>query len=164
MDQGVTNIAVLLLILVCFWIVFLWKNSRKLNSDIKHVAQQHHLIRHDDRVRTLCRAIHLINPNVSAGVDYVIRHDNPAQDPVIAQWNADVPRPSDEQIRLALAELANRYHEEEYAEMRRAEYPSVAEQLEAAYEARQGNPAMQQAIDEKIRKVRERYPKSEVCD
>lgn len=163
MDKGVTNIAVLLLILVCFWIFFLWKNSRKLNSDIKQVAKQHHLIRHDDRVRTLCQAIHLINPNVSAGVDYVIRHDDPDQEPVIAQWNADAPRPTEEQIRRAIAEIANRYHEEEYAEMRRAEYPSVEEQLEAAYEARQGNSAPQQAVDEKIRKVREKYPKADIC-
>ena len=164
MDNGVTNIAVLLLLLVCFWIFFLWKNSRKLNSDIKHVAQQHHLIRHDDRVRTLCQAIHLINPNVSAGVDYVIRHDDPQGDPVIAGWNADAPRPTEEQLQRALSEIRSVYHEEEYAQMRRAEYPSVEEQLEAAFEARQGNIAMQQEVDEKIRRVREKYPKSEVCD
>ncbi|HUT42335.1 MAG TPA: XkdW family protein [Gammaproteobacteria bacterium] len=163
MDKGVTNIAVLLLILVCFWIFFLWKNSRKLNSDIKHVAQQHSLIRHDDRVRTLCRAIHLINPNVSAGVDFVIRHNSPDQDPVIAQWNADAPRPTDEQIKTALKEIASAYHEQEYADMRRAEYPSMEDQLEAAYEARQGNNARQLEVDEKIRRVREKYPKSDEC-
>ena len=163
MDKGVTNIAVLLLILVCFWIFFLWKNSRKLNSDIKQVAQQHSLIRHDDRVRNLCRAIHLINPNVSAGVDFVIRHDRPDRDPVIARWNADAPRPTDEQIASALKEVASTYHEQEYADMRRAEYPSVEEQLEAAYEARQGNNARQLEVDEKIRRVREKYPKSDEC-
>ncbi|MGB5472548.1 MAG: XkdW family protein [Gammaproteobacteria bacterium] len=163
MDKGVTNIAVLLLILVCFWIFFLWKNSRKLNSDIKQVAQQHSLIRHDDPVRNLCRAIHLINPNVSAGVDFVIRHDHPDRDPVIAQWNADAPRPTDEQIRNALKEVASTYHEQEYADMRRAEYPSMEEQLEAAYEARQGNNARQLEVDEKIRRVREKYPKSDEC-
>jgi predicted lipid-binding transport protein (Tim44 family) len=163
MDQGVTNIAILLLILVCFWVLFLWRNSRKLNSDIKQVAQQHHLIRHDDHVRTLCRAIHLINPSVSAGVDYVIRHDEKGQEPVIAQWNADVPRPTDEQIRNALREIASTYHEQEYAEMRRAEYPSVEEQLEAAYEARQGDDSRQREIDERIRAVKEKYPKSEEC-
>jgi len=163
MDKGATNIALLLLILVCFWIFFLWRNSRKLHDDIKMVARQHHLIRHDDRVRTLCRAIHLINPSVSAGTDYVIRHDSPDQDPVIVAWNADTPRPTDEQIRSALAEVRNAYHEQEFADMRRAEYPSVGEQLEAAYEARQGNNAMQLEVDEKIRLVREKYPKSDVC-
>ena len=163
MDKGATNIAILLLILVCFWIFFLWRNSRKLNSDIKMVARQHHLIRHDDRVRTLCRAIHLINPNVSAGTDYVIRHDSPDQDPDIVEWNADAPRPTDDQIRSALAEVRDAYHEQEFADMRRAEYPSVGEQLEAAYEARQGNSAMQLEVDEKIRLVREKYPKSDDC-
>jgi hypothetical protein len=163
MDQGATNIAILLLMLVCFWIFFLWKNSRKLNSDIKQVARQHSLIRHDDRVRDLCRAIHLINPNVSAGVDFVIRHDDPGKDPVIAEWNADEPRPSDEQISHALGEIASAYHEQEYAEMRRAEYPSVEEQLEAAYEARQGDNTRQLAVDERIRAVKEKYPKSEEC-
>ena len=163
MDNGAINIAVLLLILVCFWIFFLWRNSRKLHSDIKQVARQHQLIRHDDRVRNLCQAIHLINPRVSAGTDYVIRHDKPGEAPTIAQWNVDAPRPTDEQIRSALEEVASTYHEQEYAEMRRAEYPSVEEQLEAAYEARHGNNARQLEVDEKIRLVREKYPKADEC-
>jgi XkdW protein len=163
MDKGATNIVILLLILVCFWIFFLWRNSRKLNSDIKLAAQQYSLIRHDDSVRALCRAIHLLNPNVSAGTDYIIRHDNPDQKPVIVEWKTEAPRPTDEQIKTALEEISNVYHEEEYAAMRRAEYPSVGEQLEAAYEARQGNNAMQLEVDEKIRLVREKYPKSDDC-
>jgi hypothetical protein len=163
MDKGTTNIAIFVLIVVCVWIIFLWRNSRKLKDDIKMIARQHHLIRHDDRVRTLCRAIHLINPNVSAGTDYVIRHDSPDQDPVIVEWNAEAPRPTDEQIRSALAEVRDAYHEQEFADMRRAEYPSVGEQLEAAYEARQGNNAMQLEVDKKIRLVREKYPKTDVC-
>jgi hypothetical protein len=163
MDNGVMNIALLLLILVVFWIFYLWKNSRKLHSDIQHVAQQHHLIRHDDSVRDFCRAIHLINPDVSAGVDYLVRHDSSDREPVIVRWNAESPQPSEDQLRRAVAEVRSRYHEEEFAEMRRAEYPSVEEQLEAAYEARQGNTAMQEAVDEQIRRVREKYPKSEVC-
>lgn len=161
MDKGATNIAILLLILVVFWIFYLWRNSRKLHRDIQRVAQQQHLIGHDDRVRTLCRAIHLINPDVSAGTDYFIRHDKPDQEPYIATWMAEAPQPTNEQLRSALAEVSSSYHEQEFAEMRRAEYPSVGEQLEAAYEARQGNIAMQLAVDEKIRLVREKYPKTE---
>jgi len=163
MDKGAINIVVLLLLLLCFWIFFLWKNSRKLNKDIKHVAQQHSLIRHDEQVRMLCRAVHLFNPNVSAGIDFVIRHDNPDQAPVIAEWMADTPKPTPEQLNSALNEIRNTYHEQEYADMRKAEYPSVEEQLEAAYEARQGNNAMQLAVDEKIHLVREKYPKAEEC-
>jgi hypothetical protein len=163
MGQGVSYFVILVLIMACFWIFTLWKGSRRLNQEIKHVAQQHNLIRHDDRVLRLCRAIHLINPHVSAGIDYMISHDDPGQDPVIAAWTTDTPRPTDAQIRSALEEVSRAHHEEEYAARRRAEYPSIGEQLEAAYEARQGNPAMQQAVDEKIRQVREKYPKSEVC-
>ncbi len=162
-DQGEGYIVILLLTLVVFWIFYLWRNSRQLHSDIKQVAQQHSIIRHDDRVRMLCRAIHLINPNVSAGIDYIVRHDNPDQEPVIAEWKSDAPQPTEEQIRNALKEVSNTYHEQEYAEMRRAEYPSVEEQLQAAYEARQGNNAMQLKVDERIRLVREKYPKSEEC-
>ena len=47
--------------------------------------------------------------------------------------------------------------------MRRAEYPGVGDQLDAAYKARQGNDAEQIAIDELIRKVKDKYPKSVDC-
>ena len=163
MNQAVSYFVILFLLLAIFWIFTLWKGSRRLNNEVKHLAQQHNLIRHDDSVRQLCRAIHLINPHVSAGIDYIISHDDPGGTPVIAAWTNDSPRPTDEQITAALLEVSRDHHEEEYAARRRAEYPSIAEQLEAAYEARQGNPAMQQAVDEKIRKVREKYPKAEPC-
>jgi hypothetical protein len=163
MGTGVTSIFIVVLIAISFWMFILWKNSRKLDDDIRRVAQQHNLIRHDDRVRALCRAIHLVNPHVNAGVDYIIQHDNPAEEPTISEWRADVSRPSAEQINSALQELDNSYHEEEYAAMRRAEYPSVGEQLDAMYEARQGNNAKQLEVDEKIRRVKEKYPKAEEC-
>jgi len=163
MSSGVANFVIVALLLVCFWIYTLWKGSRKLNNDIKNVAQQHSLIRHDNSVRQLCRAIHLINPHVSPGVDYIIRHDSPDQQAVIAEWLADAPRPTNDQINTALSEVSNSYHEEEFATMRRAEYPSVGDQLEAAYEARHGNPAMQQKLDEQIHLVREKYPKTDTC-
>ena len=157
------NIIFLVLGIVCVWVFILWNNSRKMKDDIKMVAQQHSLARHDDRARQLCRAIHILNPNVTAGIDYVIRHDSPEQEPYIAEWTADVSRPSDEEINAALLEISDVHHEEKYASLRRAEYPSVAEQLDAAYQARQGNNAMQLEVDEKIRHVREKYPKTDVC-
>lgn len=42
--------------------------------------------------------------------------------------------------------------------MRQAEYPGVGEQLEAMYEARQGNNARLLNVDDRIRRVREKYP------
>ena len=149
--------------LVCVWVIILWNNSRKMKDDITVVSQQHGLIRHDDRVLRLCRAIHILNPNLSPGIDFVIRHDSPAQEPYIAEWKTDAPRPSNEEIKASLQEISDVHHEEKYAALRRAEYPSVEDQLEAAYEARQGNNARQIELDEQIRRVKEKYPKNEDC-
>ena len=163
MDQGVTNIVIVVLIVACVFIYILWTNSRRTKDTIVQVAQQHNLTRHDDRARTLCRAIHILNPNVTAGVDYVIRHDSPDQEPYIAEWLASTPRPSDDEIKSALLEITDVHHERKYAAMRRKEYPSVGEQLDAAYQARQGDNTKQLAVDEKIRHVREKYPKTDEC-
>ena len=163
MDKGVTNIIIVVLIVVCVFIYILWKNSQRTKEAISLVAQQHGLVGHDERARMLCRAIHMLKPNLAAGVDYVIRHNSPEQEPYIAEWMADTPQPTDKEINSALLEISDLRHEEKYATMRRMEYPSVGEQLDAAYQARQGNNAKQNEIDEKIRLVREKYPKTDEC-
>ena len=157
------NIIIAVLIGVCVWMFILWKNSRRMNDEIRMVAQQHSLVRHDERARQLCRAIHILNSNVTAGIDYVIRHDTPEQEAYIAEWTVDEPWPTEEEINSALLEISDVHHEDKYATLRRAEYPSIEEQLEAAYQARQGNNARQLEVDEKIRHVREKYPKTDVC-
>jgi hypothetical protein len=157
------NIIFVVLGLVCVWVFILWQNSRKMKNDIKMIAQQHSLTRHDERARQLCRAIHILNPNVTAGVDYVIRHDSPEQEPYIAEWTTDASRPTREEINAALLEISDVHHEEKYAALRRAEYPNTGEQLDAAYQARQGNNARQLEVDEKIRRVKEKYPRTDVC-
>lgn len=163
MDNGVINIIFVVLVVVCIFIYIMWRDSRKLNADVKLMAQQHNLVRHDKRARRLCRAIHLLNPNVTSGVDYVIKHDNPEQEPYIAEWLSDAPRPTEAEIKTALLELSDVHHEEKYRAKRRAEYPSIEEQLDAAYQARQGNDARQHEVDEKIRRVKEKYPKTDEC-
>ncbi len=134
-----------------------------MKAAIKQASQQQKLVRHDDRARNLCRAIHLLHPNLTAGIDFVIRHDTPEQEPYIAEWMTDTPQPTEEEIKSAVVELADARHEEKYAALRRAEYPSVGEQLDAAYQARQGDNTKQLEIDEKIRRVKEKYPKSDEC-
>ena len=161
MDKGVSNIVIVVLIVACVLIYILWRNSRRTKDAIILVAQQHDLIRHDERARTLCRAIHILNPDVTAGVDYVIRHDTPEQEPYIAEWKTNTSRPTEEAINSALLEISDVHHENKYAAMRRMEYPSIREQLDAAYQARQGNNAKQFEVDEKIRRVREKYPKTD---
>ena len=163
MDNGALNVLIVILIAVCFWVFILWKNSRRLHEDINMVAQQHNLIRNDDNARALCRALHLLNPKLTAGIDYVIRHDTSEQEPSIAEWMADSPQPTADQVKSALVELSDASHEARYAAMRRAEYPSIGEQLDAAYQARQGNDAKQIEIDRRIREVKEKYPKTEEC-
>ena len=163
MGNGVTNIVIVVLISVCIMIYVLWKNSRRMNEAIRLSVQQRHLVRHDERALTLCRAIRILNPNVRPGVDYVIRQDTPEQEPYIAEWMADISRPTEEEINAALLEISDVHHEDKFAAMRRADYPSVEEQLDAAYRARQGDNAKQLEVDEKIRRVKERYPKREEC-
>ena len=163
MGNGVINIIIVVLISVCVMIYILWKNSREMGEAIKLTAQQRNLVRHDERVLKLCRAIRILNPNVTAGIDYVIRQDTPEQEPYIAEWMADTPRPTEEAINSALLKVSDVHHEDKYAAMRRADYPSVGDQLDALYQARQGSNAKQLEIDEKIRLVKERYPKGDEC-
>ena len=163
MDKGVINIVIVVLVVVCIWIYILWKNSRKMNESIVLLAQQHSLVRNDERVRTLCRALHILNPQITAGVDYVLRHDSPEQAPYIAEWLTDAARPGEEEIKSAILEISDIHHDNKYAALRRAEYPSVEEQLDAAYQARQGNNARQQEVDDEIRAVKEKFPKTDDC-
>ena len=163
MTNGALNVLIVILIAVCFWVFILWKNSRRLHEDINMVAQQHNLIRNDDSARKLCRALHLLNPKLTAGIDYVIRHDSKDQEPYIAEWMSESSQPTSDQIKRALIELSDANHEAKYAAMRRAEYPSIGEQLDAAYQARQGNTAKQAELDSKIREIKEKYPKTDDC-
>ena len=162
--MGSTNIIIGVLAVVCVWILIMWNNSRKMNDAIKLVAQQHSLLRYDERAHMLCRAIHILNPNVTAGIDYIIRHETLEKEPYIAEWTTNVSRPTEEEINSALLEISDVHHEDKYAALRRAEYPSVGEQLDAAYQGRQGNNARQLEVDEKIFRVKEKYPKTDECD
>ena len=134
-----------------------------MDDTINLVAQQHDLIRNDERARRLCRAIHILNPDFTIGVDYFIGLDSPEQEPYIAEWMSSSSRPTEKEINSALLEISDIHHDAKYAAMRRTEYPSVEEQLDAAYQARQGNDAKQLEVDEKIRSVKEKYPKTDEC-
>ena len=163
MSNGVINIILVVLACTCVMIFVLWKNSRRMDEEIRQSAQQRNLVQHDERALELCRAVRIINPNVRAGVDYIIRQDSPDQEPYISEWTADTPRPTREELESALREIADAHHEEKFAAMRRADYPSVEEQLDAAYQARQGDYTKQRVVDEMIRRVKEHYPKGDAC-
>ncbi|MEA2094223.1 MAG: XkdW family protein [Pseudomonadota bacterium] len=162
-DSTTLNVLVFILVGVCFWIFIVWQNTRRINDQIHQVAHQQSLARNDDPVREICRAIHFLQPAVTLGIDYIIQHDDPSQPPYISEWHASEPQPAQEDIQAALSRLANGSLEAEYASLRKAEYPNIGEQLDAAYQARQGNDAKQIEIDEKIRLIKEKYPKSDEC-
>jgi len=163
LDTGTLAIFGFIFVVVCVWILFLWQNTRRMHVQLTQVAQQQSLIRHDDSVRDLCRAVHLLQPDAHAGVDYIIRHDSPDQEPYLAEWHALGVQPSREELRRALAKIIHDEPGKNYASLRRAEYPSVGNQLDAAYKARHGNDAEQIEIDDLIRKVKDKYPKSVEC-
>jgi XkdW protein len=162
-DTGTLAILGFIILGVCAWILFLWQNTRRMHEQLKQVAEQQTLLRHDDSARDLCRAVHLLQPNAHAGIDYVIRHENPREEPYLAEWRAAATQPSREDLQRALQKIIHDETGKNYASMRRSEYPSVGDQLDAAYKSRQGNDAEQIEIDGLISKVKDKYPKSVEC-
>ena len=162
-DTGTVAILGFILLVVCVWILYLWHNTRRMHEQLKQIAQQQSLLRHDDSARELCRAVHLLKPNAHAGVDYLIRHDRPGDEPYIDEWHASESKPTREELRHALEKITYDPTGKNYASMRRSEYPSVGDQLDAAYKARQGDDAEQIALDDLISEVKDKYPKSVDC-
>lgn len=165
MDNGILTIIIVVLLAMCGWLFITWNNFRNMKDAMNRAALQQNLVRHDGRARMLCRAIQIINPNLTPGIDYIISHDKPDQEPYIAEWLSSESQPTEKEINSALKEVSDISHEDNYASRRKAEYPSVEEQLDAAYEARQGNNTKQIEIDERIQRVKEKFPKLDSkCD
>lgn len=161
-DSSTLNILIIALLIVGVWVYFLWSNARTTNKIILQVAQQQSVIRHNDAVRLLCRAIHLLQPDAHAGTDYIVNEGGPDQSPYIAEWlNSRIPQPKHEEIEHALKNISDIDPAKDHAAQRLKEYPSIGEQLGAAYNARHGDYADQIRLDEQIKKVKEKYPKSE---
>jgi len=77
--------------------------------------------------------------------------------PYIGDWYSVEPKPTQEQLHEAINRVAGR----SYVALRRAEYPTVGDQLDAAYKARHGNPSQQSAQDDLITDIKLKYPKPE---
>jgi hypothetical protein len=145
----------LILALVVGWIYFSSQSARTTREQIRRVAEQHTIISTDEHARELCLAVHQLYPLVHAGVDFMIKRDDPDKPAYLADWYASAPKPTPEQLDAALSRIANK----DLAALRRAEYPSVGDQLDAAYQARHGDTSAQEHIDAKIREVKEKYQK-----
>jgi hypothetical protein len=143
------------------WIYVISQNAHKTRRQVQQIAEQHTLIHSDNQARAICRAVHQLHPLMHAGVDFVIKRDGPGQAPYIADWYAVDPKPTPEELEAVLPTLPAA--DQDYAELRRLEYPSVGDQLDAAYKVRHGDNSQQIEIDAGIAEVKARYPKSEVC-
>ena len=161
MDSTSLNFLLILLLAIALWAFIIWNNTRKMHKQIKQVAHQQSVIRNNDDARALCRAIHLLQPGVHAGVDYVISEGGPDGKPYLAEWLSSTPQPTAGQLQEALEKLSNVRAADDLADLRKAEYPGIEEQLEAAYEARQGDDTRQKELDARITEIREKYPKSD---
>lgn len=154
-DEIVTLALVLMFVLIIGYIYFSVQSARTARENLRRVTAQHMLIHADDRARNFCLAVHQLHPMLHAGVDYTIKQDSPGQAPYLAEWDAPTPKPNAEQLDAALSQIADK----DLATLRRAEYPSVGEQLDAAYKARQGDNSAQLQVDAKIKAVKEKYQK-----
>jgi hypothetical protein len=151
---------VVLFILACGWLYVIWQNTQRSEHQIRQVVSQQALIGTDVSARTLCHAVHYLYPSMHAGVDFVIKHDDPGKPPYIAEWNSTLDQPTDVQLKLALAKISDHGLLENYAIRRQAEYPSIGDQLDAAFKARHGDKTEQMEQDRKIQEIKDKYPKS----
>ena len=161
-DSSTFNFFLVILLFVCIWVIVLWSNARTMHKQIHQVAQQQSVIRHDDAVRLLCRAIHSLQPTVHAGIDYIVSAGDPEQNPYIVKWlHSNIPEPKPEELEQALKNISGIDPVKDHAAQRVREYPSVGDQLDAAYKARHGDDTDQLRLDGQISMIKKKYPKSD---
>jgi len=161
-DSSTVNVFLVILLIVSIWVFILWSNARTMHKMIHRVAQQQSFIRQDDAVRLLCRAIHFLQPTVHAGIDYIVSPGGPDQDPYISQWlHTSIPQPKPEEIEHGLKMVSGVDPVKDHAAQRLKEYPSVGDQLDAAFKSRRGDDAEQIRLDEQISMIKKKYPKSD---
>jgi hypothetical protein len=161
-DSSTMNAFLIILLIVGAWVFILWSNARAMRTQILRVAQQQSVIRHDDAVRLLCRAIHSLQPTVHAGIDYIVSEGGADQGPYIAEWlHSSIPQPQPEELEQALKMISGIDPAKDHAAQRLREYPSVGDQLDAAYKARHGDDDDQMKLDGQISMIKKKYPKSD---
>ena len=161
-ENPTLNFILIMLVLVFIWVFALRMNTRATQTMVQRVARQQSLIRQSEDVRMLCRAIHYLHPTIHAGTDYIVSKGSNDQKPRIEEWlHANIPQPTQDELDKALQVIAGIDPVKDHAALRRKEYPSVGDQLDAAYKARHGNPHEQQQLDYLISQVKIKYPKSD---
>ena len=137
-----------------------WSNTRAARKHTENIFQQQKLIRTDPDAHRLSLAVHLLRPSVRLGFDYSIEHSNKDGLPTISEWNTAGTMPTQAELDEALRQ-ETAFDSIGYRAMRRSEYPSVEDQLDAAYKARRGDPTEQQELDRRIEEIKNKYPKSD---
>ena len=113
-------------------------------------------------MRELCRAVHYLHPRLHAGIDYIVNKQGPGQKAYIQEWfHTAIPQPTEVELEKALQKLSGTDPIKDHAAQRLKEYPSVGDQLDAAYKARRGDHTEQNQLDALITSIKEKYPKSD---
>ena len=159
-DNTIIGVLIILLIVLFMWVFVIWSNSRQSHQQTHQVLRQQNLVRNDPAAHRLSQALHLLRPTAHLGFDYTIEHPTKGAPPRIGTWTARSKMPTQAELDDVMSEVSE-VNIKGYAAMRRAEYPSVGDQLDAAYEARQGNDTQQKELDALITEVKHKYPKSD---
>ncbi|MEN8205507.1 MAG: hypothetical protein ABFS24_05790 [Pseudomonadota bacterium] len=159
LDRTLIGALVVLILGLLVFVFFTWSNTRGARKHTDNIFQQQHLVRTSPDVHRLSQAVHLLRPSVRLGFDYVIKCDE-GKLPYISEWDTGGSMPSQAEIDDALKKVTA-IDSTGYAAMRRSEYPSIEDQLDAAYKARRGNPAEQEELDNRIDQIKGKYPKSD---
>ena len=159
LDNTLVGALIVLLLGLTVFVFFTWSNTKSARKQTEDLSRQQHLVRTDPDAHRLSLAVHLLHPSAHLGFDYVIKHDNDKL-PYISEWNAGGVMPTQAELNDALKKVTT-IDSTGYAAMRRSEYPSIEDQLDAAYKARRGNTTEQEELDNRIEQVKDKYPKSD---
>ena len=159
LDRTLIGALIVLLLGLIVFVYFTWSNTRGARKHTDNIFQQQHLVRTSPDVHRLSQAVHLLHPSVHLGFDYVIKQDD-GKLPYISEWDTGGSMPTQAELDDALKKVAA-IDCTGYAAMRRSEYPSIEDQLDAAFKARRGNPAEQEVLDNRIQQIKDKYPKSD---
>ena len=159
LDNTLIGALIVILIGLSAVVFFSWSNTKDARRHTKKIFQQQHLIRICPDAHRLSQAVHLLRPSVHLGFDYSIEHDD-GKLPYISEWNGSGSMPTLVELEGALRKVTA-IDSTGYAAMRRSEYPSIEDQLDAAYKARHGDITEQAELDNRIEQVKSKYPKSD---
>lgn len=160
LDNTLISVLILILAGVLVLLYFNWSNTRDARRHTQKIFQQQRLVREVPDAHRLSQAVHLLRPSVRLGFDYFIETDKDGRPPHISEWNTGGSMPTEAEFDEALKRVTA-IDSRGYAAMRRLEYPSIEEQLDAAFKARRGDTSEQEELDDRIEQIKNKYPKSD---